>query len=83
VSIPTLLERFSVPFVDVLKVDIEGAEESVFLANPDAWLDRVGLILIELHGPAAERAVVSALERSGFARKRYRSIWCCERERPV
>jgi hypothetical protein len=32
----------------VLKVDIEGAEREVF-ADPSAWIDRVGVIIVELH----------------------------------
>ena len=35
-------------FVDLLKVDIEGAEREVF-ASPAAWIERVGVIIIELH----------------------------------
>lgn len=35
-------------FIDILKLDIEGAEREVFSASP-AWLDRVGVLIIELH----------------------------------
>jgi FkbM family methyltransferase len=35
--------------IDVLKIDIEGAERQVFEHGADKWLANVGLILIELH----------------------------------
>ncbi len=48
ISIPTLMERFSVPQIDVLKLDIEGGEKAV-LESADQWRDQVGLIVAELH----------------------------------
>ncbi len=35
--------------IDLLKIDIEGAEYEVFSRNADAWIDRVALIMIEIH----------------------------------
>jgi FkbM family methyltransferase len=35
--------------VDLLKVDIEGAEKEVFGSGATAWTERVGLIAIEIH----------------------------------
>lgn len=48
-SIPTLLDRARFPRIDILKVDIEGAEKELFYNNPD-WLDCVNAITIEFHG---------------------------------
>ena len=42
-TIPSLLERYSIPRVDILKMDIEGAEEAIFLSNPEVWLNRYRL----------------------------------------
>lgn len=39
---------FDLPAIDILKIDIEGAEKEVF-SNDVAWLEKVGLIFIELH----------------------------------
>lgn len=47
-SLPTLMERFSIRQIDVLKLDIEGGEKAV-LESADQWRDRVGLIVAELH----------------------------------
>ena len=35
--------------VDLLKIDIEGAEKELFSAPSDSWLARTRLIIIELH----------------------------------
>lgn len=54
--------------VDILKMDVEGAEERVFAATPEAWLPRVSNLVIELHGEACEAAVAGALAGYEFAR---------------
>jgi FkbM family methyltransferase len=48
-SIPTLMRRYGLGFIDVLKVDIEGAELDLFSAGTEHWLPRVRLILVETH----------------------------------
>jgi hypothetical protein len=57
-----LMERFSLDSIDVLKVDIEGAEKEVF-ASSGKWLDKVGMLVIELHDrfkPGCRKAVMDA-----------------------
>jgi hypothetical protein len=47
---PTLLERLPPGAdIDVLKIDVEGSEASIFGAEDLGWLERVGLIVAELH----------------------------------
>jgi FkbM family methyltransferase len=48
VTIPKLMSRYSFPRIDLLKVDIEGAELELFSEQPQ-WLERVKVIAIELH----------------------------------
>lgn len=65
VTFPQLLERHGIERVDLLKIDIEGSEFSLF-ADP-TWLDRVGAVCMEIHqdhGDAAD--VLEALLRHGF-----------------
>ena len=50
--------------VDLLKVDIERAEMSVFSESCQAWLHRVRNICIELHGPDCSEQFFNAL--AGF-----------------
>lgn len=48
VTIDSVCRDYHLDFVDILKIDIEGAEKDLF-ADP-AFLPRVGIIPIELHG---------------------------------
>jgi len=60
----TLLDRAGFDSVDVLKVDIEGAELELFSHQAGDWLDRVRLIIVETHDrfrPGSEAAVRAAL----------------------
>jgi len=51
-----LLGGASWPRVDVLKMDIEGAEYEVLRSTSDQWLERIGVMIVELHGgPGPER----------------------------
>lgn len=64
ISIPTLMNQFSMDFIDILKVDIEGAEYELFEKDYESWLDKVGLIIIETHDrfkPNSEAMVRNAL----------------------
>ena len=48
-SMPTLMRRYGIGFIDVLKIDIEGAEGALLAENTEAWLPRVRSIVIETH----------------------------------
>jgi FkbM family methyltransferase len=48
VTVDRLMEDLNLRFIDVLKIDIEASEKEVF-ETPAAWIDRVGVIVIELH----------------------------------
>jgi len=52
-----------VPRIDILKIDIERAERTVFRESARAWLDRVRVIAIELHDAECEDAFRRAVER--------------------
>lgn len=61
----TLLDEAGFNTVDILKVDIEGAELEVFSHCADEWLSRVGLIIIETHDrfrPGSDWAVRNAID---------------------
>ena len=47
-TIDGIMHQFDLDYVDLLKVDIEGSEQEVF-ENASAWIDRIGVIIIELH----------------------------------
>lgn len=48
-SIPSILKMTGADRVDILKLDIEGAERDLFEGNVTQWIDRVGVIIVELH----------------------------------
>lgn len=78
-SIPELIETYKLDRIDVLKMDIEGAETAIFAADPGRWLQKVDTIMIELHGAEAERVVLGALRAARFDIRQYRSIYYCTR----
>jgi FkbM family methyltransferase len=47
-TVDALMDRCGLQAIDVLKIDIEGAEKEVF-ADASAWIDRVGVLMVELH----------------------------------
>lgn len=61
-----LRETLPVGRVDLLKVDIEGAERELF-AGDTGWLDRVDRIVAELHPPYAFEEFRALLAGRGFA----------------
>lgn len=68
-GIADLLRLASWERVDLLKMDIEGAEAVVFGSQTDSWIDRVGSMVVELHddtsfGPVSE---IVARATTGFA----------------
>ena len=48
VTVESLLNDHQLGLVDVLKMDIEGAEKEVF-ANHSPWINNVCSIIVELH----------------------------------
>lgn len=65
-DMPSLLERYGSQTLDLLKIDIEGAEREVFSADDLGWLDRVGCIQIELENEACRETFFRAVAGHGF-----------------
>ena len=70
VTVDTLLESSGSDRIDILKLDIEGAERELFSAHNSAtWIDRTDLIMVELHDrlvPGCEAAMLKAVQDSPF-----------------
>jgi FkbM family methyltransferase len=77
-TVPLLMKQFSIPKLDILKLDIEGAEAAVLGRGAGDWLENVGHILVEIHGPDIEREILSVLSQRRFVCRQYRSVWYCE-----
>jgi FkbM family methyltransferase len=48
ISIEDIIKDFQLSAIDILKIDIEGSEEQVFLSNPE-WIKKVRMIFCEIH----------------------------------
>ena len=71
-SIPTIMQRYSLESLDVVKMDIEGAEKDVFRSNADTWLPHVRVLIVELHDrfrPGCSEALDAAV--AGLPHKRF------------
>lgn len=64
-TVAQLLDRADLTHVDLLKIDVEGAEREVF-ADAAAWADRVGAILGEVHPPLTLADAHAQLQPFGF-----------------
>jgi FkbM family methyltransferase len=47
-TLQALMQKLGIQYVDLLKVDVEGAEYEIF-EDATTWIDRVGVICAELH----------------------------------
>lgn len=68
VTIPQLMKLYGFDHIDLLKIDIEGAELELF-SNAPIWLDQVDYMVIELHDrfrTGCSTAFYSALQGRAF-----------------
>lgn len=65
-SLEDLRSAHCVDWIDLLKLDIEGAEAEVFRATPASVWRRVGCVAAELHGETCRAAMWGALAPLGF-----------------
>jgi len=65
-TVPTLMRETGISSIDLLKLDIEGAEKEVFEAGD--WIESVRVIAVELHDrvkPGCRAAVQAAAKKLG------------------
>lgn len=84
-SLPTAVHGLPYDRIDILKVDIEGAEVKVFSGDA-GWLDSVRNIVIELHddsefGPASP-VFFDAIKDKGFICEPHGEHWLCRKVTP-
>ena len=77
-DVATLMDRHGMETVDLLKIDIEGAEREVFSADDLSWLDRVGCIQIELE-PESRESFFRAVAGHGFEFLQHREVTVARR----
>jgi FkbM family methyltransferase len=49
ITIPQIMAENNFDEIDILKIDIEGAEFDLFSNNPHVWLSKTKCLIIELH----------------------------------
>jgi FkbM family methyltransferase len=70
ITIPQLLAGHNAPEIDILKLDIEGAEETLFSGDSQVWIETVRAIVIEVHGKRCDEIVHRALAGQNFKESR-------------
>jgi FkbM family methyltransferase len=65
-SIDSLMQEARLSQVDLVKLDIEGAETEVFNAPRLDWLEQNRALIIEIHGKKAAATVGGAMQRQGY-----------------
>lgn len=56
--------------IDLLKMDIEGAEAEVFSHHVEGWLAKTRTVIVEMHGERARRSVEAALPATSWRQSR-------------
>ena len=74
ISMPDLMQSQGISQIDILKVDIEGAERALFSTPQDEWIKHVRAIAIETHGPQCLEVVQAATRRNNFSHRIYRNL---------
>ena len=83
VTIGTLLQQSGFEAIDLVKLDIEGTETAIF-SDPDiGWLEKTEVVVIEVHGEAAQRAVLAAFAGKPFLHDRCGEKHVFTREGPL
>jgi FkbM family methyltransferase len=69
ISIGDIMKEEGVDVLDIVKLDIEGAEKMVFENNFESWLPRTRLLIVELHDrmqPGSSKTVFNAITKYDF-----------------
>ena len=79
IDMPSVLNRFAMKTVDILKIDIEGAEKAVFTAEDLSWIDRVRCFQIEPEDEVCRQAFLDAIGDRPYRLVQHREILIAER----
>lgn len=73
ITIGDIIKKYGWKTIDILKMDIEGSEKSVFEGDIDDWLPFVKIMFIELHDrkvPGCSAALFNALKKYNFSHEK-------------
>lgn len=72
ISINSLVNKYSIEKIDILKLDIESSEKEVFSDNYHEWLSITKMIVIEIHDGRKENCARTFFEAINKTFKRYK-----------
>jgi len=68
-TVDYLIEKYGIDTIDILKMDVEGAEREIFSGGHEKWLPKVKILVIEHHDfykPGSTKALFKALSDYEF-----------------
>lgn len=74
VDMETFMREQGISHIEILKLDVEGAEKHILGPGCESWVRSVGVVMVECHGAEIERAVTTKMNELGFIASRKRSI---------
>jgi FkbM family methyltransferase len=77
-DIGTVLSQTRFDAIDILKIDIEGAERAIFSGSRHMWLDHVCNIAIELHDTMCEAVFFTAMSGYKYDLSRSGEVTVCK-----
>ena len=84
-GIKDIMLQFGFDHIDLLKIDIEGAEKELFSSNYEDWLPKTKLLAIEVHDrlrPGTSTALIKALAKFDFSIFAYGESLVCVNNSP-
>ena len=72
VTLESIIEKYNLKKIDILKIDIEGSEKPLFSQNYENWLGMVDVVIIELHDnidPECSQVFNNAIQKYKWSRK--------------
>jgi|CXWL01.1.fsa_nt_gi FkbM family methyltransferase len=82
VTIDKLMVDYEIEHIDILKIDIEGAEKEIF-ENASSWISRVGVIEVEMHDrlkTGCSRAVYGATKDFDYEFRKGETVYLVRKE---
>ncbi|RYZ38858.1 MAG: FkbM family methyltransferase, partial [Sphingobacteriales bacterium] len=82
-TMSAIISEKDIEHIDLLKMDVEGAEKQIFSAD-QSWLQRVDNIIIEIHETAVSENIRNIMLNNGFSfvqvnNSQYSSIYLASR----
>jgi FkbM family methyltransferase len=65
-SLASLIAKAGFPRIDLLKIDVEGAETDLFREDPSRWISHVSCLVCELHEGFTHEEFVARFSPHGF-----------------